>query len=136
MAAAAAVTSAVVAGEGMFTARVMTGVAYMASPIARFVSVEMIELLFTAAGERPMVTVVRIVAVVDVAKKAAMPMKPGSGSDEQSAYKPVRPVVTIGRTVIGSVVEVPIRAHWRRSNTHSNLRCGQGCTAENNRRDS
>jgi hypothetical protein len=54
----------------------------MALAVARFVGVEVVEWLLATVRHRPNVTMPGIVAVVDVAVKAARAMKPGSGSDE------------------------------------------------------
>jgi hypothetical protein len=74
-----------------------------------------------------MVAVMRVVAVVNVAEKAAVTMKPGAGTNKHSAHKPIGAVVAVRGTVIGSVVEVPIGAHGRHSNVNGNLgRCDGG----------
>jgi hypothetical protein len=82
---ASGVASAAVAGESVFVAGIMTGVAYVALSVARFVSVKMIEGLRSALRHWSMVAVAGIVAVVDVTVKAAVAVIPGTGSDKQSA---------------------------------------------------
>jgi hypothetical protein len=62
-----------------------------------------------------------IEAVVHMAIEAGMAVKPGTGPDEHAAKKPIRPVVAIGSTVVGSVVKVPVGAHRRYSNADCNL---------------
>jgi hypothetical protein len=68
-----------------------------------------------------MITVTRIVAVVDVAVKAVGAVEPGACSDEQPAHKPIRPIVAVGRAVIGGIVEVPIGATGFNANTDGDL---------------
>jgi hypothetical protein len=80
----------------MFTPRVVAGIAYVALTVARFVALEVVERLRPAFRHRSSVTMLRIVAVVDVAVKAARTMKPWTGSDEQPASKPVRTIVAVG----------------------------------------
>jgi hypothetical protein len=62
----------------------MTGIAYMALPVARLIPLEVLEWLHTATRQWPVITVTWIVAVVDVAIKAVWPVKPGTCSNEQS----------------------------------------------------
>jgi hypothetical protein len=90
------VASAAVAGESVFAARIVTSIAYVASPVARFVSVEVVELLLSAPRQRSMITVAGIVAVVDVAIEAAVAVKPGTRSEKDATIKPIGPVVAVG----------------------------------------
>jgi hypothetical protein len=105
----------------VFIACVMAGIAYMALPVARLVSVEMVERLLAVAGHRPMVAMPWIEAVVHVAVKAVRPMKPRTRTEEQPANEPIRTIVAIRGTIIRRIVEVPVRAHRRRSNADYNL---------------
>jgi hypothetical protein len=114
----------------VFTARIMAGVAYMALSIPRLVPVEVVERLRTALRQRPMVTLARVVAVVDVAIKAVRAVKPGAGSKKHPADKPIGPIVAIGSTVVWLIIEVPIGAHRRHSDADGNLRRPQGYTAQ------
>jgi hypothetical protein len=107
----------------------MAGVAYVASAIACFVAVEVVELLLSASRQRSVVPVMRVKAVVNVAVKSARTMEPGTSSKKHPAYKPVRAVVAIRRAVIGSIVEVPIGANRRHSDVDSNLGWPQGWRA-------
>jgi hypothetical protein len=79
------VATAAVAGEGVFAARIVTSIAYVALAVARFVSVEVVEGLRSALRQGTMIAVMGIVAVIDVAVKAAVAVKPGAGSDKDSA---------------------------------------------------
>jgi hypothetical protein len=120
----------------VFMGRVMACVAYMALTIPGLVPMKMVERLLPALRPRPYVTVMRIVSVIDVAVEAVMAMKPGAGSDEHPAGEPIRPIVTIRSTVIGSIVEVPIRAYWRCSDVDRNLSRSRGHTARQHNNDS
>jgi hypothetical protein len=129
-------TAAAESGQGMLSACIVAGRACVTASIARLIAMEVVEGLRAVFGERSMVAVVRIVAVVDMAVKAVRAVEPGAGSDENSAVKPVGPIVAIGGTVIGSVVEVPIGAPWRHSNADADLgRCHRSpadyCRCEN-----
>jgi hypothetical protein len=109
---------------GVFPARIVARVAYVALPIPRLVPVEVVERLLPALRHRPFVTVTRIVAVINVAVEAMMAMEPGPGSDEHPANEPIRSIVAIRSTGIRSIVKVPIRAHRRHSNVDGDLsRC-------------
>jgi hypothetical protein len=134
---ALAVTAAAVRGaaamesrERVFSGPIMASVAYVALRVVRFVCVEVVERLRSALRHRSSVTVTRIIAVVDVAVKAARAVKPGASSNEQPANEPIRPIVAVGRTVIWGIVEVPIGAHRRDSNVNGNLGRRQGCGAQ------
>jgi len=112
---AAAAAASAISGECALIVRFMSGVAGVALPIPRFVSLEVVEGLVSALRQRSMVTVVRVIAVVDVAVEAAMAVEPGAGSDKDSTNKPVRAIVAVGSAVVGRVVEVPVRAVRRRT---------------------
>jgi hypothetical protein len=114
----------------VFIARIMVGVAYMALSIPRLVPVEVVERLRTALRQRSMVTLARVVAVVDVAVKAVWAVKPGASSKKHPANKPIGPIVAIGSAVIWLIVEVPIGARRRHSDADANLRWPQRYTAQ------
>jgi hypothetical protein len=117
----AAVAAAVISGESVFIARVVVTVAGVASPIARLVAVEVVELLCATLRQRSPVTVMRIVAVVDVTVKVFGAVEPAASADEHSVDEPIGPVVAVGCAVIWSVVEVPIGAHRLHSNADGDL---------------
>ncbi len=86
--------------ECMFTARIMVGSARVALPIPRFIAAEMVERLSPTRRHRPRVAVARIEAIVYVAVETVGPVKPGAGSEENSANEPVRPIVAVRSAVI------------------------------------
>jgi len=94
--------------RGMFVAAVMTSITCMAMTVLRLVSMEMVERLLALYRIRSVVAVARIVAVVDMPIKSVRPVKPGAGSDEHPSEKPIRPVITVGRTLVRSIVEIAI----------------------------
>jgi hypothetical protein len=114
----------------MLIACVMAGIAYIAMPVARLVSVEMVERLLAVAWKRPMVAMPWIEAIVHVAVKAVRPMKPRTRTEEQPANEPIRTIVAIRGTIIRRIVEVPVRAHRRRANADDNLGRCYGYRAE------
>jgi hypothetical protein len=117
------VASAAVAGEGVFAARIVTSIAYVALPIARFVSVEVVELLLAASWQRAMVAIAGIVTVVNVAVKAAVAVKPGAGSNKEPTRKPVGSVIAVGCAVVWSIVKVAIGADGLHPNADRDLGC-------------
>jgi hypothetical protein len=121
-----------VSRQSVFAAGVMARVACVASPVARLVTVEVVEPLLTALRHRSVVTVVWIKAVVDVAVKPARAVEPGTGAKEHPANKPIRSIVAVRGTVIGSIVEVPVRAHrwWSNVDTDGHLGRRHRQTAE------
>jgi hypothetical protein len=120
-----------ISGEGVFSLRFMASLAYVASPIPRLVSLEVVEALRPAPRQRSNVTVMRIIAVVDMAVKAARAVKPGASSKKHTANKPIGPIVAVRSTVIWGIVEVPVRTHGSRSDVYAdgNLGSRHRCTA-------
>jgi hypothetical protein len=117
----AAATTAPTSGQGVFAATIMARVAYVTLPIARLVCVEVVERRLSAARQRSNVTVMRIIAVVDVAVEAVRAVKPGASANKHPASEPIGPIVAVGSTVVWSIVEVPIGAHGGHSNVDGNL---------------
>lgn len=105
----------------VFPASVMAGVAGVASSIAGFVGVEMGEGPIATLGDGSSITVVRIPAVIDVAVEPTRTVEPGSGSNEKTAREPVGAIVAVWCAVVGSVIEVSVRADGRRSDIDGNL---------------
>ena len=128
----AVATAASISGKGVLAARFMTGVSYVALPITRFVALEVVESLRAALGQGSMVTVVRVIAVVDVTVKAAVAMEPWAGANEDSTVEPVGAIVAVGGAIVRSVVEVAIGAPRRHSNVNADCNLGraQGRTTE------
>ena len=120
-----------ISGEGVFSSPFMASIAYVASPVPRLVSLEVVEALRTAPRQRSSVTVMRIIAVVDMAEKAVRAVKPGASSQKHSANKPIGPIVAVCSAVIWGIVVVPVRTHGSHSDvyTDGNLGWRHGCTA-------
>ncbi len=121
--------AAVISRQGMFVGAIVGSVAYVALAIMRLVCLEVVEGLCPAWGQRSMVAVVRIVAIVDMAIKAVRTVEPGAGADEHPTGKPIRPIVTVGRAIVRRVIKVPVGAYRRHSNVDRNLGWGHGCAA-------
>jgi hypothetical protein len=119
--------------RGMFAAAVMTSITCMAMTVLRLVSMEMVERLLALYRIRPVVAVARIVAVVDMPIKSVRPVKPGSGSDEHPSEKPIRPVITVGRTLVRSIVEIAIGTNRWCPNADGYLRRCTGKRAQHGR---
>jgi len=113
--------AAAISGELVLIVRVMTGVACVASPIARLVAMEVVELLFAAPRQRSSVPMVGIVAVVDMAVEFVGTVEPAASANEHPAIKPIGTVVAVRCAVVWRVVEVPIGAHGLHSNTERDL---------------
>jgi hypothetical protein len=88
---------------------------------------EMVERLLALYRKWSVVAVARIVSVVDMAIKSVRAVEPGTSPDEQPTAKPVRPVITIGCTFIGSIVEIAIGTNRWCPNADGYLR---RCTRE------
>jgi hypothetical protein len=121
-----ATTAAAISGEGVFTARIMAGIADVASSVARLIAVEVVELLLAATRQGTVVPVVRIVAVVDMAVETGMAVEPGAGSDEHSADIPIGPIVAVGSAVVGRIVEIAVGAAGGRADVDADGNLGRG----------
>ncbi len=115
------IAASAISGEGVFIVRIMITGACMASPIARLVAVEVVEGLSAALGQRSVVAVTRVIAVIDMAVEVAGAMEPVAGADKNSVHKPIGPVVAVRRAVVGSVVEVAIGADRLRTEGDGDL---------------
>jgi hypothetical protein len=82
--------------RSVFATSVMAGIAYMAMPVLRLVTMEMVERLLALCRKWSVVAATRIVAVVDMAIKPARAAEPGASPEEYPTDKPIRPIVTIG----------------------------------------
>jgi hypothetical protein len=114
------VTTTPISGERVLSLRFMASVAYVASPISRLISLEMVEALRPALRHRSSVTVMGVIAVIDMSVKALMAVKPRACSKKHPSNKPIRAVVTVRSTVIGRIVEVSIRTHGSCADVYAN----------------
>jgi hypothetical protein len=101
---------------------------YMTSPVSRLIRLEMRKRMRSASRQRSSIPVVRVIAIIHMAVKAARSVEPGPGSDKNAANEPIGPVIAVGRAVIRCVVEVSIWTNGRRSKvyTDANLSWGVG----------
>jgi hypothetical protein len=113
-----------ISGERVLSLRFMASVAYVASPISRLISLEVVKALRPTLRHRSSVTVMRIEPVIDMSVKAVMAVKPRACSKKHPANKPIRPVVAVRSTVIGLIVEVSVRTHRSRSDVYANGNLG------------
>jgi hypothetical protein len=93
---------------------------------------EVVEALRPALRHRSGITAMRIKPVIDMSVKAVRAVKPRACAKKHSANKPIRPVVAVGRAVIGFIVEVSVRTHGSYSDVYANgnLSLRRGCTAQ------
>jgi hypothetical protein len=96
--------------------------AYVAAPIARLVSFEMIKGLVSVLRNGTFVAVMRIETVINVALEFVGAVEPGAGSDEHAAVEPLGAVVAVWRAVVRGGIVVAIRASRFCSNTDRDLR--------------
>ena len=66
--------------------------------------------MFVARGDVTVIAVVRIEVIIDVALEVGGPVKPGSGTDEDTPREPFGTIVAVGSALIGSVIVVAIGA--------------------------
>jgi len=108
----------------MLPATLMRSLPNVPMPIASFIRLEVIELLSSTRRKRPMISIAWIVPVVHVPIEPMRPMEPRPSAKEYAADEPVGPIVPVRRTIVRSIVEVPIRANRRHAkiNANRNLR--------------
>jgi hypothetical protein len=129
MATTAMATSTVAISAAVFTARTMVCVAYVPLPIPRLVRVEVIERRLSALRHRSYITVVRVIAVINVAVETMRTVEPRASADEHTAKEPIGPIVAIRSTSVRRIVKVPIRTHRRHANIDRDLSWGHGHAA-------
>jgi hypothetical protein len=101
----------------------------VAVPIANFISLEVGNLIdtlgrlgfFATRWLWAVIAVFGMKAVIHVAAEVFLAMEPRASTDEEATRKPLRAVVAVGSTVIGSGVIVAVGTIGRNSNLHSNL---------------
>lgn len=114
----------VVAAVFMLSSQVGVAVA-----VAHLIAMEMLDaaalsaipVFVSATGVVASPSIVAVVVIIDMPPEAPGAAIPGASTDEDAAREPFGPVVTIGRAVIGRVIEITIRTHRRWSNLHRNL---------------
>lgn len=114
-------TAAMESRQRVLVIRRMTRLANVSAPIASLISLEMIELPSPPLRQRPVIPIPRIKPIIHVPIKSTRPMEPRPRSNKHTPYKPIRSVISIGRTIIRSVVKIPVRAVRRRPNVDDNL---------------
>jgi hypothetical protein len=95
---------------------VIVAFAYMAAPIAHFISLEVGNPFRTprwigslaTRGHRATIATLRVVVVIYMTMEVAMSTKPRASANEDTAGKPFRSVVAIGGAGIGIVVVVTV----------------------------
>ena len=108
-------------GQRVFVGCTMIAFDYVASAVSRLVAMEVVVGLISARRHRSFVTVTRVKPVIDMAGEVGRAVEPGASSNKHAANKPIGPVVAVRRAVVRRVVEVPIGAHGRHSNTDGDL---------------
>jgi hypothetical protein len=77
--------------------------------------VRMFYSVFTACWHRPFVSVLYVEVIIDIAAESLGTVEPRSRSNKDAAGEPLRPIVSIRRTRIWSVVVVTVRTDGSRS---------------------
>jgi hypothetical protein len=108
--------------------------------VMHFISFEMFHVVevvlgsgsFAAIGYRTVVAMPYIVVVIYMAIKTFGTMKPRACADEDAAAgKPLRAVVAVGGTAVGSVVVIAIGTRWRYADVDADLSLGLRSTCCN-----
>ena len=115
-------TATMVARQRMLPASAMVRLRNdIPTPIARFIALEVVELLRSASRQRPMIPIVRVKPVVDMTMETSRPMEPRPSAEEHPAGKPIRPIVAIRCAIIRRIVKVPVRTSWLNADPDRNL---------------
>jgi hypothetical protein len=119
--AAMTTAAATLCSSRVFTTTIMTRITYVAPSIPCLVCVEVAERLFPSRWCRPRVTVARIVAIVHVTIEAVRTVEPGASPDKQPTIEPIRSIVSVRGTAVGSIVIIAIRTSGFRSYVDADL---------------
>jgi len=103
---------------------------YVTAASTHLISMEVIEGFVSTSRNWTTVAVMWIEAVINVPVKACGAVKPGTGSDEDTAAEPLRAVVPIWSAVVRGRVEVAVRANRRCSNVDGDLGGGRARDAQ------
>jgi hypothetical protein len=88
---------------------------------------KVIERLFASFRNGSVITATGIIAIINVAIKAARTAEPWPSSDEQAAAEPIGSIVAIRSTAIRRIVEVTVGTVWGHSDVDADLsRCMSG----------
>jgi hypothetical protein len=107
--------------------------ARVATPIAHFVSVEMIKGLVSTLRMWTLVAVMWIETVINVAVEIVGAVEPGASSDEHATVEPLGPVVPVWRAVVWFEIVVAIRASRFCSDIDRDLRRWRARNAQQSR---
>jgi hypothetical protein len=77
--------------------------------------------VFAAMRVVAAISVMPIEVVVHMTPEISTPMEPGACSDKDTAREPLGAIVTIGRALVGRVIEISVRAFRRWADLHGNL---------------
>ena len=111
-----ATTSTMAISGAVFRCRTMVCSPRVALPIPRLVGVEVGERRLSVLRHRSYITVVRIIAIINVAVEAMGTMEPWASADEYPAKEPIGTIVAIGSTGVRRIVKVPVRTHRSHAN--------------------
>ena len=102
----------------------------VAVTVAHFVAAEVLNMIgammfiemFAAMGIFAVPSIVTVEVIVDVSPEAFASVVPRPRPYEDSARKPLRPVIAIGRAIVGRIVKVAVWTNRGRSNLYRDLR--------------
>ena len=119
---AVSTTAATVAWQRMLPARTVIRLRDdIPTPIARFIALEVVELLRPTPRQRPMIAIMWVKPVVDMPMETSRPMEPRPSPKEHPAGKPIRPIIPIRRAIIRRIVKVSVRTSWLNADPDRNL---------------
>jgi len=112
---ATAVSAATMEVAATITTAAAEAVAAVEVPTAIASSIEAASVTAMAVGAVSATAVIAAAIAVSatVVATPVIAVVPGAGADEDAADEPVRPVVSVGSTVVGGIIVVAIGADWR-----------------------
>lgn len=102
--------------------------ALVAASVAHLVAVKMFDSIHTVCRalavfrKSPVISVMRIEAIIDMTIKAMGPMEPRTCAEEQATVKPFGPVIAVRCACVRRVIEIAVGTNRRRSDLHTDLR--------------
>jgi hypothetical protein len=104
-----------------FACRLMSCVPYVALSVASLVPVKMIERLLATPWHRPLITMMGVIAVINMSIEAARTVEPPSSANEDTSIKPIRTVKAIRSAIIRGIVEISVGTDRFHANGNPNL---------------
>ena len=80
-------------------------------------SVRMFYSMLSTLRDRAFISMLYIEVIIDMATESIVTVEPRTRSNKYATAEPLRPIISMGRAGVGSVVVIAVRTNGSRSNT-------------------